>query len=339
MTLRLRTILRAPSRSGRPTCAASFFLSRGSGSALLFLLLLAASSLRAQQDNDTTLKVNVRLVDVFVNVTDSNGAVVGSLARNDFALFEDGRPQTIALFERQTQVPLSLTLAIDTSGSVKKDLGAESASAKRFVRSVLRPQDQMSVLQFATFVNVLMPFTNKIPQIDRGLNHLHGGGGTAFYDAICTGSQTLGHKQGRKVLVVISDGDDTVADSTYPQALEAALRNEVMIFSIIDVPIAASAGRDTGGEHALITLSQQTGGRYYYVAEGGGLDTAFAKLSEDLRTEYLLGYYPKNQVRGVNFHRITVTVPRAAPGAFHISSRAGYYEDTPAVSSHSEQLP
>jgi Ca-activated chloride channel family protein len=284
-------------------------------------LVLAPLAPAAQE---TTLHMDVKLVNVFVNVTDRDGAIVGGLTRDDFALFEDGRPQQIALFERQSELPLNLTLAVDTSGSVRKDMGEEAAAARRFAHAILRPQDQMSVLQFATTVNVLTPFTNKLAVIDHGLGELHSDWATAFYDAICQGSERLGGKQGRKVLVVISDGDDTVENSTYAQALEAALRNEVMIYSLIDVPIEASAGRDLGGEHALITLAEQTGGKYFYVSEGG-LDKAFARVSEDLRTQYLLGYYPRNQVPGVNFHRVTVTIPRAAPDAFHISNRTGYY--------------
>src|SRR5208283_3429368 len=124
-------------------------------------------------------------------------------------------------------------------------------------------------------------------------------------------------RQGRKVLVVVSDGDDTAKNSTYAQALEAALRNEVMIYSLIDVPIEASAGRDLGGEHALITLAEQTGGKHFYVSDGG-LDKAFARVSDDLRTQYLLGYYPHHQEPGKSFHRVQVTVPRAAQQAFNI---------------------
>jgi len=104
-----------------------------------------------------------------------------------------------------------------------------------------------------------------------------------------------------------------------------------MIYSLIDVPIEASAGRDTGGEHALITLAEQTGGKSFYVNDGG-LDKAFAQVSDDLRTQYLLGYYPKNQEPGKAFHRVTVTVPRAAADAFHIGNRAGYYADAPVRS-------
>ncbi len=276
----------------------------------------------------TTLRVNVKLVSVFVNVTDKNGAIVGGLTRNDFALFEDGRPQKIAIFERQSELPLHLVLAIDTSGSVGKDLHAEAAAAHRFASDILRPQDQMSVYRFATYVHQLTPFTNRLKVIDRGLGNLHGGGGTELYKAICRGSESLGQTQGRKVLVVISDGDDIADDATYPQALEAALRNDVMIYSLIDVPIEASAGRDIGGEHALITLSGQTGGKHFYVNQGG-LDAAFKKVSEDLRTQYLLGYYPQHQLPGANFHSIQVTIPRAASGQFEISHRAGYYSNQP----------
>ena len=131
------------------------------------------------------------------------------------------------------------------------------------------------------------------------------------------------------MLVLVSDGGDTAKSTTYKQALESALRHEVMIYSIIDVPIEASAGRDLGGEHALITLAEQTGGKSFYESEGG-LDKAFAQVSEDLRTQYLLGYYPKNQEPGLIFHRVDVTVPRAAAQDFNIRHKTGYYGDRPA---------
>jgi Ca-activated chloride channel homolog len=297
-------------------------LSPGAGAALLALSAAVSPTLFAQPT--TTLRMDVKLVSVFVNVTDRNGAIVGGLTREDFAVSEDGRPQKIAVFEKQSEMPLDLTLAIDTSGSVRKDLGEEAAAARRFVHAILRPQDQMSVLQFATTVSELTPFTSKEAQIDRALNRLRGDWATALYDAIYMGSERLGKKDGRKVLVIVSDGDDTAKNTTYAQALEQALRNEVMIYSLIDVPIEASAGRDTGGEHALITLAEQTGGKYFYVNEGG-LDKAFAQVSDDLRTQYLIGYYPRNQVLGNDFHRIHVTIPRAAPDDFNIRSKTGYY--------------
>jgi Ca-activated chloride channel family protein len=102
-----------------------------------------------------------------------------------------------------------------------------------------------------------------------------------------------------------------------------------MIYSIIDVPIQASAGRDLGGEHALITLAEQTGGKSFYVSDGG-LDKAFAQVSDDLRTQYLLAYYPHHQEPGRTFHRLLVTVPRATAQDFNIRHKTGYYADSPA---------
>jgi Ca-activated chloride channel homolog len=312
-----------------PIAPEGFLLYFAPAIALMLLLVAAlASPAAAQTDSGTTLHVEVKLVNVFVNVTDKNGAIVGSLTRDDFRIAEDGRPQSISVFERQSEMPLNLTLAIDTSGSVYKDMSTEQAAAKRFVHALMRPQDKMSLLEFATDVRVLTSFTNKVSQIDHGLGMLRGGPSTALYDAIYLGSQGLGNFDGRKVLVIISDGDDTAEDTTYAQALEQALRNEVMIYSLIDVPIEASAGRDLRGEHALITLAEQTGGKSFYVNEGG-LDKAFSRVSEDLRTQYVLGYYPKNQEPGRVFHRVQVTIPRAADSQFNIRSRTGYYTDSP----------
>ncbi len=301
---------------------------RRSFAALVLALLCALPLLRAQE-GDITVRVDVRLVNVFVNVTDQNGALVGGLTRDNFALFEDGRPQQISVFERESELPLNLVLAVDTSGSVFKDRALIASASRTFIHALLRPQDQMSLLEFATFVREVTPFTNKEQQLERGLNALRGGEATALYDAIYLGAGRLGPKQGRKILILVSDGGDTASDIDYKHALEQALRNEVMIYSIIDVPIAASAGRDLGGEHALITLAEQTGGRSFYAAEGG-LDKAFARVSDDLRTQYLLGYYPKKQEPGLTFHRLRVTIPHAAPEAFNIRYRTGYYTDSPA---------
>jgi Ca-activated chloride channel homolog len=309
----------------RCTASAGHGLSKWIRSACRSLFILLSLPLVAQ---GPAFRLDVHLVNIFVNVTDRNGAIVGGLSRDDFAVSEDGRPQQIAVFERQSQLPLNMTLAIDTSGSVRKDLGEEAEAARRFVRAILRPQDQMSLLQFATEVKELTPFTNKISQIDHGLNQLHPDYATALYDAILLGAEGLGRKDGRRVLVLVSDGGDTAKSTSYQQALESALRHEVMIYSIIDVPIEASAGRDLGGEHALITLAEQTGGKSFYVSSGG-LDKAFAQVSDDLRTQYLIGYYPKNQEPGRNFHRLEVTVPRAATQDFNIRHKTGYYADAP----------
>ncbi|HEY2858345.1 MAG TPA: VWA domain-containing protein [Terracidiphilus sp.] len=284
--------------------------------------------LQAQQDTGATFRIESKLVNLFVNVTDQNGAIVGGLAKEDFKIFEDGRAQDITIFERESEMPLDLVLAIDTSASTFIDRTRERDASKAFVHALMRQQDRMALFEFSTFVTVRVPFTNKVAELDHGLNALRGGDATALYDAIYLASDSLAPKQGRKVLVIVSDGGDTAKSTTYEVAREEALRGEVMIYSVIDVPIAASAGRDLGGEHALITLAEDTGGKSFYVEEGD-LNKAFAKVSDDLRTQYLIGYYPHNQVRGVSFHRINVTVPRAASAAFNIRYKSGYYPEPP----------
>lgn len=296
---------------------------------LLPQLVLAAlvwpPGLQAQShQQDYSLNVDVKLVNVFVNVTDNNGALVGGLAREDFAVFEDGRPQQIAVFEHQSQLPLNIALAIDTSGSVQKDMALEKVAALEFAKTVLHPQDRFAVYDFATEVRQLTGYTNKLPEVEHGLAALKRGDATALYDAISLAAEGLARFDGRRVLILISDGGDTAKSKTYQQALRAAERAEVMIYSLIDVPIQASAGRDIGGEHALITLAEETGGKSYYLNQMGMKD-AFAKISEDLRTQYLIGYYPRDQVPGIGFHRIRVTIPRAAAGAFIIRNRTGYF--------------
>ncbi len=281
----------------------------------------------------TTLSVQVRLVNVFVNVTDTNGAPVPNLTRENFLVTEDGRKQSLAVFEKQSGVPLSLVLAIDTSGSTHKDSSIEQGAARKFVHSLLRPVDQLSLMEFNSEVREDVPFTNNVRQIDQGLASLGRGPATAFFAAVYLASQSLAACKGRKVLVLISDGGNTVAGTTYGQALEQAERGEVMIYSIIDVPIEADAGRDTGGEHTMITLSQETGGKYFY-ADSAHLDEAFRKISDDLRTQYLLAYYPRpladgeqsGDAGGDRFHAIGVALTGLAPAARYTPLyRAGYY--------------
>ena len=275
------------------------------------------------------LHVNVRLVDVFVNVMNANGAPETGLKQQDFALCEDGHPEKIAYFERETNVPLSIVLAIDTSGSTRKDLPLERATAREFVHSLLRPADRLDLMDFNSDVREVVPFTSNVRRIDAGLDDLDIGPATALYNAIYLASQSLASQQGRKVLVLISDGGNTAENGMdFPQALEEARRGEVMVYSIIDLPILADAGRDTGGEHALITMSRETGGQYFY-ANYGNLAEAFQKVSDALRTQYLLGYYPDSMGRGAQFRSITVTLTHSAQvdGPFTIQNRAGYYPD------------
>ena len=273
------------------------------------------------------IRVDVRLINVFVNVTDTNGAPVPRLTQSDFSLFEDGVPQKISVFERQSAMPLSIVLAIDTSGSVRKDLPIEQRAAHNFVHALLRPVDQLSLMDFSSDVREVVPFTNRPNRIDAGLENLRPGPATALYDAVYLASQSLGSRSGRKVLVIISDGGNTVNGVEYPKALEQAVRSEVMVYSIIDVPIEADAGRDTGGEHAMMTLAQETGGKFYY-ANANELEHAFQQVSDDLRTQYLLGYYPKRRVVDPGFRRISVHLnDEPKDGSYNLRHRPGYYSN------------
>ena len=187
-------------------------------SALLpVILAIATVPCAAHAQQPLQYHVNVRLVNVFVTVTASNGAPIGGLTKSDFALSEDGVPQKIAYFERDTSMPLSIVLAVDTSGSVYKDLTAEERAARDFVHALLRPMDRFDLIDFNSDVEEIVPFTNNLREIDDGIRHLTTGPATAFYNAIWLASQRLATRPGRKVLVLVSDGGNTVDGVTYPQ--------------------------------------------------------------------------------------------------------------------------
>src|SRR5438045_6327745 len=147
-------------------------------------------------DDDTTIKVDVKLVNVFVTVTDEHGAPVGSLARENFQIVEDGRPQKISVFDKESELPLSIVLDIDTSLSTRKDLPLEINSARRFAHAILRPIDAMAVYGISEIVDEVIPFTSDLKTIDRGIEHLHMGSATALYDAVFVASQALDSRHG-----------------------------------------------------------------------------------------------------------------------------------------------
>ena len=294
----------------------------------LIAFLLAASMLAAQ-DPGTTISVDVRLVNVFVTVTDDHGAPIAGLKKDNFELSEDGRPQKISVFDKESALPLSIVLAIDTSLSTRKDLPLELASAKRFAHAILRPVDALSLYEFSEIVNEVTPFTSDLKRLDRSIEGIRPGSATALYDALYLGAQALDRRQGRKVMVVITDGGDTVSQISYKEAVRRAQEAEAILYSVIVVPVEASAGRDTGGEHALIQLSQDTGGRYFYATSTAQLDDAFRQISDELRTQYLLAYYPSQKLSDSSFRRIEVSVHGSAIPV-KARHRTGYYTSRPA---------
>jgi len=286
----------------------------------------APAQKQAPPQPETTLKVDVKLVNVYVTVTDDHGAPVGGLKKENFVVQEDGREQKISVFDKESAVPLSIALAIDTSLSTRHDLPLEQASAKRFARAILRPVDALSVYGFSETVSQATGYTAELKRIDEGIDHIRLGAATALFDAVYVTSRSLDKRQGRKVLVLITDGGDTISRVDYKDAVRAAEEAEAIVYSIIVVPIESSAGRETGGEHALIQISEDTGGKYYYATSMSQLDDAFRKISDELRTQYLLAYYPSQRVSNSQFRRIQVAItgPTEA-AAYHVRNRAGYY--------------
>ena len=292
----------------------------------VFVFLLSLCTGAIAQEPEATVKVNVKLVNVFVTVTDDHGAPITNLKKENFQLREDGKEQKIAVFDKESALPLSIVLAVDTSLSTRKDLPLELASARRFAHAILRSVDALSIYQFSEVVDEVVPFTSDLKKIDRGIDRIRLGAATALYDALYLGSRALESRQGRKVLVVITDGGDTVSRVDYKEALRTAQEAEAIVYSIIVVPVEASAGRDTGGEHALMQLSGDTGGKYYYASSLPQLDNAFRQISDELRTQYLLAYYPSQRLSDSDFRRVQVSIAGApAASVYKVRHRAGYF--------------
>ena len=291
----------------------------------------------AAQAPTETIRVESRLVNVALNVVDEQGAPVGGLTRDDFTAAEDGKPQRIAVFEKESSTPLSIVMALDASESVLSDRNLEREAAKGFLKGLVRPQDRVDLMSFSDRVDEVVSFTNDVHAIDSGIGHIERGDSTALYDAIYLASQRLGQAapvQGeRRVVVLITDGEDTTHHGSYDAALEQAQRAGAMIYSLIIVPVAADAGRNEGGEHALIQLAHDTGGKYYYVQDKHDLAPAFAKVSEDLRTQYTVGYYAPQQGGDSNgLRQITLQLKDPALRArYTLRYRTSYYGRRPTA--------
>ncbi len=285
----------------------------------------------AAEGDVPTIRVQTRLVNVAVNVEDAHGGPVGGLGRESFTVSEDGKPQKIAVFERESAAPLSVVLLIDASESVLRNERLEQSAAKHFVRAMLRTQDELDLMDFSDTVREIVPFTNDRKRVEAGLGELQRGDETALYEAIYLASQRLGETKleagRRRVVVLITDGGDTKNTTRYTQALEQAQRAGAIVYSIIIVPIASDAGRNTGGEHALMQMAADTGGKYYFVQDPQDLEPAFTHVSDDLRTQYVLGYYaPQGGREDGSFRRIKVQLTDPAlSGADVLRYRNGYF--------------
>lgn len=286
---------------------------------ILFLAALLAAVLVAQ---DTVIRVQVQLVTILATVKNTRGGLVGSLNKEDFTILDEGRQQEIRLFDRQAGMPLSVALLVDSSGSTAKDLRFELDSASRFLRAVIRTEDRACIFSFNESVSQVGDFTSDLDRLDRSIKSIRSEGGTSLYDAIFLASEQLRRRPGRRVIVLVTDGDDTTSVVGYQQALHAAQDSDSVIYGLIVVPIAGSAGRDIAGEHALITLSNDTGGRAFQPHAATDLDPVFRDLAEELRTQYVLGFYAQPLQGSKPYRRIEV---KTVDPAFAVQARKGYY--------------
>ena len=298
-------------------------------SALLILAVaigLAAAVATAQ----STFKVDVKLVRLLVTVKDGRGELVGSLEKPAFTVYDSGVKQEVAVFEHHTELPLSVALLIDTSGSTAKDLRYETGSLEKFLRALLREgnsSDTVALYAFNDQVTQLNSFTRREQRLIDSLKELKARAGTSLYDAVHLASRELTGRDGRHVIVAVTDGGDTTSDKKYSDAFESAQSADAIIYPVLVVPITNDAGRNLGGERALETLASGTGGRVFQPMGAAELDAAFTQILRDLRTQYLVGYYPRNlSADAPRFHLVRVELARKDLRA---TTRSGYYGDAP----------
>ncbi len=287
----------------------------------------ATHGLPEQQTPPPTFSVGVNLVRVLVSVRNQAGAAVTNLTKSDFQLADGGAPQTISVFEQNTSMPLSVAVMIDTSASTRIDLHYEQDSVLKFLSTLLsagNTSDTFALYSFNWRTNLEADFSRSQRRAERALHGLRGEGGTSLYDAIYLVSDHLADREGRHVMVIVTDGSDTTSYKRFDDALKAAQQTDSVLFPIVIVPIEGDAGRAVGGEHALASLAAATGGLIFYPAGATQLNTAFVDIIKALRTQYLLGFYPKFPDKGRDtFHSVKVTVKDSN---LKVSSRSGYYE-------------
>jgi Ca-activated chloride channel family protein len=290
------------------------------------LAALACAAVLVAQEG-STIRVNVNLVHAVATVKNGAGQIVGTLGKDDFEIYDNGVPQKIAVFEHQTEQKLSVALLIDISGSTAKDLAYEADAASRFLHALLaegNPADSVKLYSFNWQVwEGTSTFTRDIKTLSARLKTMHAEAGTALYDAVYLAARELEPREGRKVIVVVTDGGDTVSKKDSHAALEEVQLADAVIYPIVVTPITNEVGRNIGGEHVLQFMAEGTGGKTFLPSVGAALDKAFTDILTELRTQYMLGFYPHDVPSTKNrFHKLEVKVKNAD---LRVSARNGYY--------------
>ncbi len=288
--------------------------------------VLITGGVLALYAQDVTFRVDVSLVRLLATVKSNNGELVGSLEKKEFQLFDNGVEQEITLFDRRTDQPLSVALLVDTSASAASRFSEEVTSVLQFVDTVFKQGNSKDAITFYSFnhdVTLEASFTRSIKRISKELKSLKAEAGTSLYDAVYFASRSLRYRKGRRVIVLVTDGADTTSIKNFQQAIEAAHKADAVLYGIMIIPVTNDAGRHIAGENALISLCTGTGGRVFAASLGDVLDSAFDSILADLRTQYLIGFYPKGVPTSKDrFHKIEVKLGRPDLQAF---TRSGYY--------------
>ena len=330
------------------------------GRCLLALLLTVPAAVLAQQmpqtpqDNSqdkepvTTLKVEVNLVNLFFNVKDKHGLLIPHLTKDDFQVFEDGKPQTIKFFTAESNEPLTLGILIDTSYSQNRVLPMEKEVGADFLERVLTKKDLAFVINFDVQVTQVQDFTNNQRELREALNSTRinaggaGGGGipgmgqgpfptqgtpkgTLLYDAVYLASQEkLANEVGRKAMILLTDGEDQGSQTRIKEAIEAAQKADAICYVLLIADRGFYFGQGMGysGESDMRQMAEQTGGRVINVGNKyEKLRQAFDEISNELRSQYNIGYTSTNAQRDGTFRKIEIK----SKGDYKIQARRGYY--------------
>jgi len=299
-------------------------------------LLLQSSALLAQ---DVTFSTGVNVINLLATVRNKRGELIQDLAQQDFLLTETGKPQKISYFAKQSDLPLRLGLLIDTSMSQEAVIPAERTAAFRFLDRVVREKvDKMFLIQFDTLARVRLGFSDSRTQLEEILNGIDtptrkelratGGTGTAYFDAVASGSELMKAETGRKALIVLSDGVDSSSDHTLPMSIERALRADTIIYSIYFTdPGFYSMGYGVPNGRAIMTrMAKDTGGGFFEVTKKQSIDDIFATIEQELRSQYSIGYVSDIPVGYPAFRKIQLATKQKG---LIVQTRDGYWPKRP----------
>jgi len=251
-------------------------------------------------------EVNVDLVEFYVAVTDSAGELVRGLTAKDFQLLDRGKPQPIAKFELVENLPLTLGLMIDTSGSMASSLAEAERAATGFLSKVVKPKDRCFALTFSGRPVLRMPLTDDVEAVAHSLEDMQAVGSTALHDALVHSLYYFRGSHGQRALVVLSDGDDTSSELSFKDAMEYAKRSGVAVYAIgLNVPVTS-----VGIRGKLSSLAEETGGRAFFIGHATELQNVYGKIEAELRSRYLVAFNAEKKEGDKSFHPVEVKVSR-----------------------------